>query len=98
MPSSEAARVVGERIRGERQKIGVSQMDLADLAGLNVAHFGRIERGETNPSLETLVRIAAVLGVEASRLIAGISVEQFPSGRPTYSAAEFVRERAARIG
>ena len=98
MPSSEAARLVGERIRGERQRIGVSQMDLAGLAGINVAHFGRIERGETNPSLEILVRVASVLGVEAASLISGITAEQFPAGRPTYSAADFVRERAKRIG
>ncbi|GAB3408780.1 hypothetical protein GCM10027515_26490 [Schumannella luteola] len=99
MPTgSAAARLLGERIRIERIRVGVTQMELANLAGLNVANYGRIERGIGNPNLDTLVRVAHVLGVEASTLIAGITAEHLPKKNAPYSAADFVAERGRRRG
>jgi len=93
---SEASRALGDRLRIERQRVGVTQMDLANLAGLNVANYGRIERGVGNPSIETLLRIAGVLGVDAAELVRGLTSEQLGPTRPRFTAADFLREQASR--
>jgi transcriptional regulator with XRE-family HTH domain len=63
---------------------------------MNVANVGRIERGEGNPTLESIVRLAAVLEVTMADLTDGIGPGDVPSGRRRFTAAEFVRERDAR--
>jgi transcriptional regulator with XRE-family HTH domain len=97
MPAAfDAARLLGERVLTERQRVGITQMDAAHLAGINVAHYGRIERGTGNPNLETLVRLAAVLGVDPGDLVRGMTVDQLPPSRVSYSAADYIRERERR--
>jgi transcriptional regulator with XRE-family HTH domain len=95
---SAAARKVGGRIRAERDRLGLSQMDFAHLAGMNVANVGRIERGEGNPSLETLVGLARVLDVRLAELVSDVSGDDVQAGRGRYTAAEFIRERESRQG
>ncbi|GGE74711.1 helix-turn-helix domain-containing protein [Sphingomonas prati] len=60
---------LGEAIRDERQRIGISQEALADEAGLDRSHLGRIERGERNVTLLNLVRIADGLGLRTSDIL-----------------------------
>ena len=91
-----AASLLAERVLRERQRLGITQMDAAHLAGINVAHYGRIERGLGNPNLETLVRIAAVLGIDPGDLIRGMTVDQLPPSRASYSAADYIKERERR--
>ena len=54
---------IGRRIRQIRIEKGLTQEKLALDAGLNRAYIGYIERGERNPSTETLAKIAKVLKV-----------------------------------
>lgn len=75
---TEAAKLLGNRVRSLRQQSGATQMDFALYVGMNVAHLGRIERGHGNPSLETLVRLADALDVDVAELVRGIRVEHFP--------------------
>lgn len=44
--------------------MGLSQQDLAEFAEVGIATVKDIERGKGNPSLHTLQRIMAVLGLE----------------------------------
>ena len=53
----------GNRIRELRRGQGVSQERLAELAGLDRTYVGGIERGERNPSLKNIAKIAAALRV-----------------------------------
>lgn len=53
----------GARIRYLRLKAGLSQEVLADLCGLDRTYIGGIERGERNPSLINIGKIAAALRV-----------------------------------
>ena len=58
-------------MRKIRNKVGYSQEELADRAQIHRTYIGGIERGERNPTLLTIHRIAKALGVEAVRLLKG---------------------------
>ncbi len=65
---------IGRRIRQIREKALIrgekmTQEDLALEAGLNRAYIGYIERGERNPSTDTLVKIAKALKVSPKELL-----------------------------
>ena len=95
---SDAARTLGERIREQRLRFALSQDDIANLAGMNVSNYGKIERGLSNPTLHTIVRIASVLGVDPAVLVRGIGSESLPDTDATFTAKDFVRERRERHG
>ena len=88
--------MLGERLRDQRLKLGVSQEEIAHLAGLNVSNFGKIERGMSNPTLHTIVRVASVLDLDPGDLLTGMSTDDLPDKPETFTASDFVRERAAR--
>ncbi|WP_141916591.1 helix-turn-helix domain-containing protein [Klugiella xanthotipulae] len=92
-PHSEAARILGSRIREHRLAIQVSQMDLADLASMHFTNLGKIERGEANPSLTTIVRIAVALDTDPGKLVAGIAGDDLPDRSHRVTAADLIRER-----
>ncbi len=56
-------KIVGANIRLLRKERGLSQETLAGEAGLAMRHLGRIERGEGNPTVAVLGKLAEVLGV-----------------------------------
>ena len=45
---------------------------MADKSGLNRAHIGEIERGQTNVTLQTLKTIADTFGVRITDLLKGL--------------------------
>ena len=56
-------KIVGANIKRLRKERGLSQEALAGEAGLAMRHLGRIERGEGNPTVAVLSKLAEVLGV-----------------------------------
>lgn len=60
---------LGQRIREERTKYRLTQEQLAEAADINESYVGQVERGEKNPSLETVVSIANSLGVTVDYLL-----------------------------
>ena len=56
-----------------RDKIGLTQKELGQKAGMTQADVSRIERGEGNPSLDTITRLAATLGCRYENDFAPIS-------------------------
>jgi transcriptional regulator with XRE-family HTH domain len=60
---------IGGTIRRLRKKSGWSQDVFADRSGLNRAHVGEIERGESNVTIQTLKIVADTLGVRIHDLI-----------------------------
>jgi transcriptional regulator with XRE-family HTH domain len=48
----------------------MSQETLADAAGIDRSHMGKIERGERNVTLLNLTRIAKAMGCKPSDLLA----------------------------
>ncbi len=59
----------GARVRAERERLGVSQEDLADRAGMHRTYLGGVERGERNVGLLNVLRIARALGVAPAALL-----------------------------
>ena len=63
-------KIVGANIRRLRKERGLSQEALAGEAGLAMRHLGRIERGEGNPTVAILGKLAEVLGVHPTEFYA----------------------------
>lgn len=53
-----------DTIKERRKTFGLSQNDLAEMAGLSLATIKDIERGKGNPSMATVSKIMDVLGLE----------------------------------
>ena len=81
--------MLGLRLRQRRLALGFNQESVALLAGLNVSNYARIDRGHGNPTMYTLIRLAAVLQVELSELLTGLTVEQLPARRDAYIPLDF---------
>lgn len=58
----------GKRLRQLREGKGVSQEELSKLAGFDRTYVGKIERGERNPSLETIAKLAEKLEIDLIKL------------------------------
>ena len=53
--------IIGELIRA-RHENGVSQRKLEELSGVKQPIIARMERGETNPQIDTVLKVLASLG------------------------------------
>jgi transcriptional regulator with XRE-family HTH domain len=63
------AKQVGETLRRIRQERGISLQDLADRTTVSKLTLGNIERGEANPSLTVIWKIANGLTIPISALL-----------------------------
>lgn len=70
---NEVKRRFGMAVRKARAQAGLSQEGLAAAAGLDRTYIGGVERGERNPSLVSLKKIADGLGLSMSELFADLS-------------------------
>ncbi|WP_052434062.1 helix-turn-helix transcriptional regulator [Streptacidiphilus melanogenes] len=61
-PLAPFARTLGEHLARLRKSRGLTQAQLADLAGITQAALSRAETGRTLPQLRTLMTIGQVLG------------------------------------
>ena len=62
-------KLFGANVRTLRKAKGLSQEALAYACNLHRTYIGSIERGERNISIDSMERIAAVLGVEVSEML-----------------------------
>jgi transcriptional regulator with XRE-family HTH domain len=104
MTGSTTESPLGSRVRARRQRRGWTLRDLADHTGLSVPYLSDIERGNTNPTLETLTTLAAALEATVTDLLGDQPTAA--AGRPlSISLQRFVRsddfsrriERLARV-
>lgn len=63
-PNKRKLKTVAAQIVELRKTKGLSQRDLAVLAGTSYANIARIETGKQSPSVDTLRKIAAGLGTQ----------------------------------
>jgi len=59
----------GQAVRRIRSSLNLSQEDWADRANIHRTYIGGIERGERNPTLTMIHRLAEALGVTPARLL-----------------------------
>ena len=59
----------GQRVREARQAANLTQEALAEVTELHPTFISNVERGYRVPSVPTLLRLAAGLGVEPSVLV-----------------------------
>ncbi|RDV43757.1 hypothetical protein DOE76_16020 [Leifsonia sp. ku-ls] len=98
-PRSRAAEIFGQRVRTARVARGMSQEDIANLADMHVTNYGRVERGESNSELHTIVRIATALDTDPAELLAGLYGDgMLPPQSRVYSVADFLAARRAEEG
>jgi transcriptional regulator with XRE-family HTH domain len=62
--------VVAKNLRRMRQAKGLSQEELADLAGINRNYVGMLEREEHAATVDMLEKLAEVLGVDPVEFLA----------------------------
>lgn len=58
------AKHLGETIKDRRKELSITQPHLAELAQISINTLYKLEKGQSNPSLEVLNKLAEVLGME----------------------------------
>jgi|SRR5947209_6239615 len=80
---SHILKLFGQRVREERQKLGLSQEKLAEKAGVHRTYIGMVERAEKNITLTNIEKIAKALDGEDGTLL-DIFNHSSQSGRIQY--------------
>ena len=85
----------GRRVKAVRMAAGLSQTELGRLSKMTSKFIGQIERGESNPSLATMVLVADALGADLADLI---QTERRPSVMIPAEAMQRAQEALAVLG
>lgn len=64
-----AAKAFGQAVRAYREQLGVAQDQFALTANIDRSYYGKLERGERQPTLGLLLRAAKTLGIPAAVLV-----------------------------
>jgi transcriptional regulator with XRE-family HTH domain len=59
----------GKKVRQKRQRLNLSQSELAEVAGLHRTYIGMIERAEKNITLLNIHKISIALNTTAEELL-----------------------------
>jgi transcriptional regulator with XRE-family HTH domain len=71
---NETTRVFGERVRDRRLTLKLSQEAAAVRCGIHWTQLGKVERGQRSLRLETIVKIAEGLEIDAGKLVTKLPV------------------------
>ncbi len=71
-------------LRALRLDRDISQVALAEAAGLHRTYISLIERGQRGPKLETLVALARALGMTPSELLDGLDPDKLSARQPPH--------------
>lgn len=69
---NETTRAFGERVRDRRLELALSQEAAAVRCGIHWTQLGKVERGQRSLRLETIVKIADGLEMDAGELVSGL--------------------------
>lgn len=58
----------GQRVRYLRKNKGISQEEMAAMAGIDRSYMGHIERGEKNITLTKIYQVSDALGIDVADL------------------------------
>lgn len=68
-PERELVVAICKALKAEREKQGISQQRLSEMAGISRTGLRHVESLETNPTLYTLLKISRSLGFRLEELI-----------------------------
>ena len=66
-------KAIGRNMRAAREAAGLTQENMADLMGISLLHYGRLERGERRISLDLVANAAQILHVSIPSLLSGMT-------------------------
>ena len=66
-------KTLGETIKNRRKELSITQPHLAELAKVSTNTLYKLERGQGNPSLDVLNKLAEVLGMELTLQVKNLS-------------------------
>lgn len=78
--AAQLSRQLGRNLVAFRGRLGLSQQDTADRAGLHRTHVALIEAGERVARLDTIVKLAGAVEVEPCTLLTGMVWKLDPNG------------------
>lgn len=81
-------------MRAARQELGISLEDLGELSEINWTTIGKIERGASSPTVESVVRIATALEIDAGSLLSGLTSDDYGSRSHQLTARDLIRARS----
>jgi putative transcriptional regulator len=88
---------IARRIVAARERLGLTQADLAAAAGVAKNTVSRIERGEYEPAVSTFLALAKALGVSLSELAGELEVSARPPAKVS-PVARRLREVVDQLG
>jgi transcriptional regulator with XRE-family HTH domain len=90
---------LGRTVRALRSAAGYSQEGFADAIGVHRTYMGTLERGDGNPTLETLELIADGLRMPVAELICAAETGQLPAvSTPIANPVKGRRGRPPQLG
>jgi DNA-binding XRE family transcriptional regulator len=72
--ATRGCQTLGQRIRAAREAKGLSQVSLAETAGISQGYLSQLEQDEREPSLSIAARVARALGLSLDELAAEATV------------------------
>ena len=67
----EAIKQIGQRLKGLREVLNIDASEIAELCGISLDHYLKIEAGEADPSVYRLAKISKRFGIDLNVLLFG---------------------------
>ena len=59
---------LGGQFKSAREKLRLTQLEVAEAAGVSTNYYAQMERGEVNPSVEILQKVKKILKIKEIRI------------------------------
>ena len=86
------SRTLGDRVKAERRRLGLTLQDLAGRSGLSLGMVSKVENAQASPSVRTLARLAQGLDVPVTTFFRGLEEERDASFVRAGQGIELVRQ------
>ena len=63
------AQLFGERLKERRRALGLTQAQMFEQTGITTTYISLVERGQANPTLDVMIKLADAVGAEAWDMI-----------------------------
>jgi len=88
---------LGQRMKKHRQRLKLTQEQVASIAKLSASFYGRLERGAEIPSIDTLLTLAWILETTPNDLLSAGSECDDPMPYPVKECIHLIRSLLERV-